>query len=121
MCRVGIDLFWAWLATLTKSGISRIIMPIWCTRFSDFSWQTINDSTFLYDQLSGDTHVLNFIAFALLGALQQGALDQSQLYDRVRVQLGLSADDLPDALLVSCCADLDRAGLLYPDRAGCSD
>ena len=69
------------------------------------------DETVLYNDLSGDTHLLGATAICLLQALQASAHDEATLIALVCAQLQLDADDADDTvahetalLLASLCA-----------------
>ncbi|MBC7455970.1 MAG: HPr-rel-A system PqqD family peptide chaperone [Massilia sp.] len=66
------------------------------------------DETVLYNDLSGDTHLLGATAICLLQALQASARDEATLVALVCAQLQVDADDTvaheTALLLASLCA-----------------
>ncbi|MBF0181677.1 MAG: HPr-rel-A system PqqD family peptide chaperone [Magnetococcales bacterium] len=70
-------------------------------------WEPFENSFFLFNPHSGETHVLNAEAVALLEALQEGAATLPELLAR----LDVAGDPTPYRAVLE---ELDRFGLIVP-------
>ncbi|MBF0296168.1 MAG: HPr-rel-A system PqqD family peptide chaperone [Magnetococcales bacterium] len=70
-------------------------------------WESIENSFFLFNPHSGETHLLNAAAVEMLEALREGAASLPELLDR----LGVAGDPAPYRALLE---ELDRFGLIVP-------
>lgn len=81
-------------------------------RKSDISRYLFDDVTVLYHKGSGNTHMLNFLATAILDILLMEKGDFKLLVARVRQVISLSEEDCPDHLIFSTLVELEKSGLI---------
>ncbi len=77
--------------------------------------ETMDDSVVLHHALSSDTHILNFLSAEILDACQTRACSITELANLARERLGVSEKECPTGLIERCVADLDEAGLIWPN------
>lgn len=73
-----------------------------------------DDEAVLYNDLSGDTHLLGASAMQLLGELQGGARSADALLDALGAALGCARDAAFDQEAGAVLAQLDALSLIRP-------
>lgn len=76
-----------------------------------------DDESVIYNDLSGDTHVLTSIAARLLLQLQEGPADQNILAARLSSEWEFDADIVPLELTNRLLAELASLSLIEPETS----
>jgi len=77
------------------------------------------DDTFLfYFRPSGETHFLNFLSSGMVDAVSRAPLSVQELWSQMRTEFSLTAEELPETLVVTTLDELDQAGLITATSAG---
>lgn len=78
----------------------------------ELRWLEWDDEFIVYNTGSGDTHLLNTLATALIQYLQQASASLSQLIDYSVNTLGVTPDEDFEKNLKDLFAELERSGLI---------
>ena len=90
---------------------------LWKVRDGDqLRWRCWDDEHVVFDPLSGDTHVLNEIAALALKRLDAGALDCSDLSERIAAELDLQADEAMFRHMERLLLKFEDLGLIEPQH-----
>lgn len=79
------------------------------------SWRQFGDEAVIFNQASGQTHLLDAFSAWVLRELEKSPSSRDVLADRLVRETGLEAD-LADRRLREVLADFDRQGLVESDR-----
>ncbi|MBF0212041.1 MAG: HPr-rel-A system PqqD family peptide chaperone [Magnetococcales bacterium] len=77
-------------------------------------WERIEESWFLFNPRSNETHVLNEATVAVLDLLQQGIATTPEIVTRLARDLPSSTESDPVSLYRGLLRELDRLGLIVP-------
>lgn len=91
---------------------------LWCATSHKTSVQKYEDVYLVFHKASGDTHLLNFLSYAVFELLADQSLSVDDILARVRNTLQLTEEDCPHSLIVATLEQLDDVGLVYPAMEG---
>jgi len=85
-----------------------------CPNFGSLLWETWENEHFVLNPLSGETHVLNGLAGAILSTLAETPSSLAGLVERFGAELQGSGDLSPERILDELLSQLDQLGLIDP-------
>ena len=77
-------------------------------------WRSWGEETIVYHCQSGDVHLLNPVAVAVLEILQKESMTEADLQSRALEVLGLESSDSLSHNIKSLLHQLDELGLIWP-------
>ncbi|MFC3051186.1 HPr-rel-A system PqqD family peptide chaperone [Kordiimonas pumila] len=87
---------------------------LWVADAAHISNRQFEDVFLVFNKLSGDTHILNFLSAAILDFLSDEKMQVADLAARIWLELELDQEDCPVSLIETTLAELDTTGLVTP-------
>jgi len=76
----------------------------------------LGDVTFVYNHLSGDTHMLNLVSIALLNLMAARSFTLDELAEAFPAHMGVPNEECPPGVVRRLFDELDEVGLV--ERSG---
>ncbi len=87
---------------------------VWNADLLKLRIEEFGDSCLVFDKVSGDTHILNFLTISLVRYLSKTPSNLNDLYGPVLNSLELSKEDCSIGLMEDSLKHLDNIGLIQP-------
>ena len=85
-----------------------------CPLFGSLLWETWESEHFVLNPRSGETHVLNALAGAILSTLAETPCSLYELVESFHAELQGAGDSPPERVLDELLSQLDQLGLIDP-------